>query len=133
MSTETEPDPKRSTAPPARRDPINLTAAAERRPWSEAKRVFDVPPSTDGPSLGIVGLDDVEAGWSSPGVSDTVYVIVSGYGVLHCGDAAMECTMGDVVFVPRGRAHHFERRDGVIRIWRISSAPTTGVGGDEPG
>jgi mannose-6-phosphate isomerase-like protein (cupin superfamily) len=43
-----------------------------------------------------------------------IYVIVSGNGVLRCGETALECTMGDLLFVPRGHPHGFEwlgRRD----------------------
>jgi mannose-6-phosphate isomerase-like protein (cupin superfamily) len=56
----------------------------------------------------------------NPGASETVYVIVSGYGVLHCNELAMDCTKDDVLYVPSGHPHHFERLDGEIRIWRIS-------------
>jgi mannose-6-phosphate isomerase-like protein (cupin superfamily) len=53
---------------------------------------------------------------------------VSGYGLLRCGDMSLECTEGDVPFVPAGRPHWFERLDGEIRMWRISLAPA-----DSPG
>jgi hypothetical protein len=45
---------------------------------------------------------------------------------------AMECTAGDVLFVPRGHEHRFERLDGEIRIWRIS-LKATAAGEGEPG
>jgi mannose-6-phosphate isomerase-like protein (cupin superfamily) len=41
---------------------------------------------------------------------------------LRCEDAEIECTAGDVVFVPKGCPHRFDRLDGAIRIWRISPA-----------
>ena len=62
-------------------------------------------------------------GHANDGLADTVYVIVSGFGVLHWGDTALECTAGDVLFVPGGQVHRFERLDGEIRIWRISAVP----------
>jgi hypothetical protein len=61
-------------------------------------------------------------GYKSDGIADTVYVIESGYGVLRWGETALECTAGDVLFVPGGQAHRFERLDGTIRVWRISTA-----------
>ena len=117
---------------PAQQGPINLTAIAEPMLWPEAQKAVRVMALSSGVALEIRGLDDVEAGHSSAGFSDNVYVIISGYGVLRCEDTAMECTAGDVLFVPRGHAHHFERLDGEIRIWRISLSPTAEVE-DEPG
>ncbi|MGI4959519.1 MAG: hypothetical protein ACRYGI_18215 [Janthinobacterium lividum] len=35
----------------------------------------------------------------------------------------MDCTKDDVLFVPRGHPHYFERLDGNIRLWRISLVP----------
>ena len=55
--------------------------------------------------------------------------IISGYGVLRCRDTAMECTAGDVLFVPRGHEHWFERLDGEIRIWLKATAAGEGESG----
>jgi mannose-6-phosphate isomerase-like protein (cupin superfamily) len=110
---------------PAQQRPINLTATAESMPWSQAQETVHVLARSNSLVLEIRGLDDAKAGHPSAVLSDNVYVIISGYGVLRCGDTVTDCTAGDVLFVPRGRAHHFERLNGEIRIWRISLSPTT--------
>ena len=78
-----------------------------------------------------LGLDRAGDGYASDGLADTVYVIASGYGVLRWGDVVLECTAGDVLFVPAGRAHRFEQVDGAMRVWRISAAGPAG-GGEKP-
>ena len=70
-------------------------------------------------------------GHANDGLTDTVYVIASGYGALRWGDTALECTAGDVLFVPNGRPHCFERLHGEIRIWRISAVPGPAIAGPQ--
>ena len=108
---------------PEQRVPINLTAAAERLPWSEMGQARCVHSAFKGSALEICGLERVADGHANDGLADTVYVVASGYGVLRCGETALECTAGDVLFVPGGQVHRFERLDGEIRIWRISAVP----------
>jgi mannose-6-phosphate isomerase-like protein (cupin superfamily) len=103
--------------------PINLTEAAIRVPWSEIDQALRVQTRAAGFVLDIRGLEHAEDGHTNPSLSETVYVIVQGYGVLRCGDMAMECTKDDVLFVPSGHPHHFERLDGQIKIWRVSLVP----------
>ena len=117
---------------PEQRAPINLTAAAERLPWSEAGRALCARGASEGSAFVICGLDHVGDGHADDGLADAVYVVASGYGVLRWGDTALECTAGDVLFVPGGRAHRFERLDGEVRVWRISAAPDPATAG-EPG
>ena len=105
--------------------PINLTESASRMPWSQVEQVLRVRAPADGLALEIRGLSQGEKGLPNAGLSDTVYVIVSGYGLLRCGETPMDCTEGDVLFVPSGCAHEFERLDGEIRIWRISLLPAS--------
>ena len=108
---------------PEQRVPINLTAAAERLSWSEVGQVLCVRGASEGSALEICGLDRVADGHGNGGLTDTVYIIASGYGVLRWGETALEYTAGDVLFVPGGQVHRFERLDGEIRIWRISAVP----------
>jgi mannose-6-phosphate isomerase-like protein (cupin superfamily) len=89
-------------------------------PWSEVGRALRISAHRAGAVLEILGLNQDGQGHPNDGRSDTVYVIVSGYGLLRHGEQALECTGGDVLFLPRGHPHHFERLDGEIRIWRIS-------------
>jgi mannose-6-phosphate isomerase-like protein (cupin superfamily) len=103
--------------------PINLTAVSEGISWSDVVRDIDTSAHRCGPTLDIRGLDDSGEVPSSEGLCDTVYVVVSGYGMLWYGENSIDWTAGDVLFVPRGYAHRFERLDGEIRIWRISPAP----------
>jgi mannose-6-phosphate isomerase-like protein (cupin superfamily) len=100
--------------------PVNLTAAAEPMPWAEACRAIGVSGPHDAVALEVRGLTHAENGRQNDGASETVYVVIAGFGVLRCDDVDMECTGGDVLFVPRGCSHRFERLDGEIKIWRIS-------------
>ncbi len=103
--------------------PVNLTAAADRMSWAEVQDRLRIRTIQGGHALRIDGLADAGAGQPGSGAADTVYVIVSGFGTLRCGSAALDCTAGDVLFVPRGQPHHFEGLDGEIRTWRISLTP----------
>lgn len=103
--------------------PVNLTEAAGHMPWSEVDQALRIRARSDGRVLEIRGLGHAADGHPNAGLHDTVYVIVSGYGVLRCRETAMECTGNDVIFVPSGAPHHFERLDGEIRIWQISLIP----------
>ena len=105
---------------PPQHEPINLTEAADRMPWAEVDHALRICAQSAGASLEIRGLSSVDGGLSEEGLTDLLYVIASGYGVLRSGDAAMEFTGGDLLFVPRGCAHQIERLDGEIRLWRIS-------------
>ena len=116
---------------PEQRVPINLTAAAERLPWSEMGQVLCVRSASEGCALEICGLDRVADGHGNGGLTDTVYIIASGYGVLRWGETALEYTAGDVLFVPGGQVHRFERLDGEIRIWRISAVPGPATAGTQ--
>lgn len=100
--------------------PINLTEAAGQMSWSDVERFLYVGAGTDGMALEIRALDCTTDGHSNDGLVDTVYVIVSGYGLLKYDKKSMECTEHDVLFVPSGHPHRFERLDGEIRIWRIA-------------
>jgi hypothetical protein len=103
--------------------PINLTAVSEGLSWSDVVRDIDRSAHPCGSSLDIRGLDDTGEAPSGEGLCDTIYVVVSGYGVLRYGENSIDWTVGDVLFVPKGYAHRFERLDGEIRIWRILPAP----------
>jgi mannose-6-phosphate isomerase-like protein (cupin superfamily) len=108
--------------------PINLTEAADRVPWPDVEQALSLSAHCAGAVLEIRGLDHAEQGHRNDGHAHTVYVIVSGYGMLRQGGKVLECTGGDVLFIPSGCPHHFERLDGPIRIWRISLAPATSPG-----
>ena len=116
---------------PEQRVPINLTAAAEAMPRSEPGQALRVRGESRGCAVEVCVLDRAEDKAPNDGLADTVYVIASGYGVLRWGDTALECTAGDVLFVPGGRAHRFERLDGEIKIWRISAVPGPATAGTQ--
>jgi mannose-6-phosphate isomerase-like protein (cupin superfamily) len=102
--------------------PINLTAAAEPMPWDQACRMTGVTGPSNGVALDVLGLTPIESARFNDGSRETVYVVVSGFGVLRSDRCETQCTAGDVLFVPRGCPHHFERLDGHINIWSISPA-----------
>ena len=100
--------------------PVNLTAASEPMPWEQACKVIGVTGPSEAIALDIHGVSHAENGRFNEGAREMVYVVISGFGVLRSEDVDMECTAGDVLFVPRGCPHRFERLDGDIRIWSIS-------------
>ncbi len=108
---------------PSKRVPVNLTAMTEALGLPGPRPEMCRAGEARGCTLEVCGLD--HAGDEHPGEApaDTVYVIASGYGLLRCGDTELECTAGDVLFVPGGQAHRFEQLGGEIRIWRISAVP----------
>jgi mannose-6-phosphate isomerase-like protein (cupin superfamily) len=103
--------------------PINLTEAAGRMPWSEVGQALRICARSHGAILEIRGLDHAENGHPNDGHADTIYMISASYGALRCGDTILECTEGDILFIPSGYPHHFEQMDGKIRLWRISLMP----------
>lgn len=102
--------------------PVNLTAASEPMSWAQACKIIGVTGPSEALALDVRGINHVENGCLNDGLRETVYVVISGFGVLHSEDVEMECTAGDVLFVPRGCPHRFERLDGDIKIWSISPA-----------
>jgi mannose-6-phosphate isomerase-like protein (cupin superfamily) len=100
--------------------PINLTQVAEGMTWTDACESLRACSLSKTGSLCIQPLDESGNGQLNDGASDTIYFVIAGYGVLQCGSKELECTVGDVLFIPRGHPHRFERLDGAIRIWRIN-------------
>jgi mannose-6-phosphate isomerase-like protein (cupin superfamily) len=102
--------------------PVNLTEAAEPMSWSQACSLVGVGGPAGAPALEIRGLSHAENGHQNDGSVEAVYIVIAGFGALRFDDEVIECTAGDVLFVPRGRRYHFERMDGEIRMWKISPA-----------
>jgi mannose-6-phosphate isomerase-like protein (cupin superfamily) len=107
---------------PAEGAPVNLTEIASSMSWSEACETLRVRHRSETASIRIQPLDGVESAAPDDGSADSIYVVISGYGMLRLDGKEMECTAGDLLFVPRGHPHCFERTDGEIRIWKISLA-----------
>jgi mannose-6-phosphate isomerase-like protein (cupin superfamily) len=107
---------------PDERGPINLTEIASGMSWRQACETLRVCHRSGSASVAIQPLDRAESGPPDDGSSDVIYIIVSGYGILRLDGREMECTAGDLLFIPRGHPHRFERTDGDIRIWKISLA-----------
>jgi mannose-6-phosphate isomerase-like protein (cupin superfamily) len=105
--------------------PINLTAAAEPMQWAEACKLISVSGPSEVAALEVRGLTNAEKGRQNDGSREALYIVTAGFGVLRCDDVDMECTAGDLLFVPRGCPHRFERLDGEIKIWRISPGSPT--------
>jgi mannose-6-phosphate isomerase-like protein (cupin superfamily) len=100
--------------------PVNLTASAEALPWAEACKTICVSGSSEKTTLDVCGLTFEDSGQHNDGMRETVYVVTAGFGALRWDEEDIECTAGDLLFVPRGCPHHFERSDARIQIWRIS-------------
>lgn len=57
---------------------------------------------------------------------DELYVVVKGSGVLVVGETRTPFTESDVLFVPAGRAHHFEDFADELVTWAIFWGPEGG-------
>jgi mannose-6-phosphate isomerase-like protein (cupin superfamily) len=100
--------------------PINLTEAADRLPWHEAEQRLRLHAQNGNATLDIRPIGQSGEPPADPGLSDIVYVVIVGYGLLHCAETTLEFTTGDVLFLPRGHPHRIEGLNGEIRLWRIA-------------
>jgi mannose-6-phosphate isomerase-like protein (cupin superfamily) len=87
--------------------------------WRDICETVRVCHRSQSAGLTIQPINGGDNGRPNDSASDTIYFVISGYGILRCEDKEMECTAGDVLFIPRGYPHRFARLDGEIRIWRI--------------
>jgi mannose-6-phosphate isomerase-like protein (cupin superfamily) len=97
---------------------VNLTAATGRLSWEQACKMIGVIGPAETIALEVLGI--AESGGLNDGSRETVYFVVSGFGLLCSEHIETECTVGDVLFVPKGCPHHFQSLDGDIKIWRVS-------------
>ena len=106
--------------PPAPGKPINLTAIAERLPRADGRVAARLLTGAD-LAFELLAVDEARARQETLGRCDEVYIVISGYGTLRCGDAeVVEFTAGDVLFVPAGAAGRFRRLSRGFKTWRIS-------------
>jgi mannose-6-phosphate isomerase-like protein (cupin superfamily) len=112
--------------------PVNLTAAVELAGLLDGRGSTEV--LTGGRlTFGIHGPDGLEA-IPERSDADTLYVIISGYGVLRCSDGErIEFTAGDVMFVPAGAEHRFDEIGPKFRMWRIEIGQTPDTATEEDG
>jgi mannose-6-phosphate isomerase-like protein (cupin superfamily) len=113
-----------SSAP---QEPINMTATVEKMTRSGLQDAFRARACSDGQALEIRFLQRADDGHPNAGLVDHVYVIISGYGQLSCGETILEFTAGDVLLVPKGHPHRFQRLDGDISIWQMLFGPAAVV------
>jgi mannose-6-phosphate isomerase-like protein (cupin superfamily) len=62
----------------------------------------------------------------TPHAQDEVYVVVSGQGEFRCGKQVTPFGPGDILFVPAGVEHRFERFSNDLVVWVIFYGPTGG-------
>lgn len=56
-----------------------------------------------------------------PAPSNTIYVVIAGFGSLGSGDGDdMEATAGDVLFVTAGRNRCFSKLSRKFQVWRLT-------------
>jgi mannose-6-phosphate isomerase-like protein (cupin superfamily) len=72
------------------------------------------------------GRDDQE-----PHGQDELYVVVSGHGEFVNGGERHPFRAGDVIFVPAGVEHRFERFSDDFQTWVIFYGPRGGEGGED--
>ena len=100
--------------------PINLTGIAAGMSWKDACDTLRVCHRSPSAGVSIQPLDDGANEQPSESTSDTIYVVISGYGILRYEDNDIECTAGDVLFVPRWPSTSVcAHGRGRSRIWRI--------------
>lgn|SRR5574343_611630 len=80
-------------------------------------------------SLTVEYYAPVEVDYQTPHKQDEIYVIASGKGILERNGEYQECKAGDVLFVPAGMEHHFERFSSDFATWVIFYGPE---GGEKP-
>lgn len=68
----------------------------------------------------------VEVDLQTPHQQDELYVIASGYGYLNREGHRIAVTKGDVLFVPAGMEHRFEKFSEDFATWVIFYGPQGG-------
>lgn len=64
-----------------------------------------------------------------PHTRDEIYVVASGAGEFRCGDRVQPFGPGDLIFVPAGQVHRFERFGDDLAVWVMFYGPE---GGERP-
>jgi hypothetical protein len=101
----------------------NLTALADRL---RSDKLAHMLPVLEHVTLSATILRPVhgkpfEAG---PAPSDTIYVVIAGFGCLGSGAGDdMEATAGDVLFVTGGSDRRFTKLSRKFQVWRLVSRP----------
>jgi mannose-6-phosphate isomerase-like protein (cupin superfamily) len=72
------------------------------------------------------GLDD-----QTPHTRDEAYVVVKGSGEFICGDSRRAFGPGDLLFVPAGMMHRFEKFTNDLTVWVIFYGPQGGENVEE--
>jgi hypothetical protein len=101
----------------------NLTALAERL---RSERLAPVLPVLDHDVLAATILRPVpgEAFEEGQAPSNTIYVVIAGFGTLGSCDADdMEVTAGDVLFVSAGADRRFTKLSRKFHVWRLILRP----------
>ncbi|MDQ0840017.1 hypothetical protein [Sphingomonas faeni] len=98
----------------------NLTALADRLRADELAYVL---PVLEHHTLSATILRPVpgEPFEEGPAPTDTVYVVIAGFGRLGSGDAdEMDATAGDVLFVTAGHTRRFTELSRKFLVWRLA-------------
>ena len=67
------------------------------------------------------GIDD-----QTPHTRDEAYVVVKGSGQFVCGSARRDFAAGELIFVPAGMRHRFERFSDDLTVWVVFYGPEGG-------
>ena len=71
----------------------------------------------------------VEVDKQMPHKQDELYVIASGSGIFYRDGVRTDCRAGDVLFVPAGMDHRFEKFSADFATWVIFYGPDGGEAG----
>jgi mannose-6-phosphate isomerase-like protein (cupin superfamily) len=106
----------------------------ERRPLRMADWLTALPPADQEQYAIALEHGTLEVGvyaprgedQQSPHTRDELYVVVHGHGLFRRGDVVVPFGPGDVLFVPAGEAHRFERFSDDFAAWVIFYGPDGG-------
>jgi len=101
----------------------NLTALADRLRPDRAVHVLPVL-EHEVLSASILRPDPGQPFEEGSASSDTIYVVIAGFGSLAGGDAGnMEATAGDVLFVAVGQDPRFTKLSRKFQVWKLTLRP----------
>lgn len=102
---------------------LDFAAALARLPSPDGKRFVEL--ATRG-TLGVELYAPRGHDPQQPHARDEVYVVIAGSGEFVCGAARTAFGPGDLLFVPAGEVHRFERFSDDFATWVLFYGPEGG-------
>ena len=77
-------------------------------------------------SMSVEIFSPIESDTQSPHRQDEIYVIIRGDAIFYRNGERISCHEGDVLFVPAGMEHRFEKFSENFATWVIFYGPESG-------